>query len=212
MAWIPCPRRPRMSPQDFAISREDQDLFALRSQQAPRRRRPPGFFAARDLGGRASRQARATTITVDRDEHPRAETTLDMLAKLKTPFRKGGSVTAGNASGVNDGAGALLIASRGGGQALWPDAARAHRLDGRAGVRAAHHGHGPRARDARNCWPGPGCARRHRRDRAQRGLCGAGAGGVARARPSRRCAACEPAWRRDRARPSAGHVRARASP
>ncbi len=97
--------------QDYAISREDQDLFALRSQTRTAAAQTAGFFE-REISAVEVPGKKGTTITVARDEHPRAETTLDMLAKLKAPFRKvGGSVTAGNASGVNDGAGALLIAS-----------------------------------------------------------------------------------------------------
>lgn len=94
---------------DFQISREDQDLFAWRSQQRA---------SAAQASGRFDREIVPVTISsrkgetvVSRDEHPRADTTLEALAKLSTPFRKGGSVTAGNASGVNDGACALLIAS-----------------------------------------------------------------------------------------------------
>lgn len=96
---------------DFNISREDQDLFAFRSQQRTKAAQDAGFFAREispiDVAGK---KGAVTTVSVD--EHPRAETTLEQLAKLKAPFRKeGGSVTAGNASGVNDGAGALIIAS-----------------------------------------------------------------------------------------------------
>ena len=95
--------------EDFQISREDQDAFALRSQNKA------GVAIER---GRFNREIVPVTIStrkgetvVDRDEHPRPETTAEGLAKLKAPFRKGGTVTAGNASGVNDGACALLIAS-----------------------------------------------------------------------------------------------------
>ena len=96
--------------QEFQISRADQDAFALRSQRRTQAARTAGFFAreiaAVDVPGRKG------SVAVSEDEHPRADTTAEALAKLKTPFRKeGGSVTAGNASGVNDGAAALLIAS-----------------------------------------------------------------------------------------------------
>lgn len=95
--------------EDFGISREDQDAFAVRSQNKA---------AAAQENGRLAREIVPVTISqrkgepkvVDRDEHPRA-TTIETLAKLPTPFRKGGSVTAGNASGVNDGAAALIVAS-----------------------------------------------------------------------------------------------------
>jgi 3-oxoadipyl-CoA thiolase len=95
--------------EDFSVSREDQDLFAYRSQQKYANALAEGFF---------TREITPITITgrkgdviVDKDEHPRPETTLEGLAKLKTPFRTPGTVTAGNASGVNDGAAALILAS-----------------------------------------------------------------------------------------------------
>jgi acetyl-CoA acyltransferase len=95
--------------EEFAVSREAQDAFALHSQAKA---------AAAIKAGRLAEEITTVTIpsrkgdptVVDRDEHPR-ETTLEALARLGTPFRKGGSVTAGNASGVNDGAAALIIAS-----------------------------------------------------------------------------------------------------
>ena len=95
---------------DFKVSRQDQDAFALRSQQKA---------VAAQANGRLAREIVPVTIArkkgdaniVDRDEHPRADTTLEALARLPTPFRQGGTVTAGNASGVNDGAAALIIAS-----------------------------------------------------------------------------------------------------
>lgn len=93
--------------EQFSISREDQDAFALRSQEK----------AAASVARRAEEiapvtipQRRGDDIVVADDEHPRS-TTLDKLASLPTPFRKDGTVTAGNASGVNDGAAALIIAS-----------------------------------------------------------------------------------------------------
>ena len=95
--------------EDYHVSRADQDAFALRSQARA---------AAAQANGRLGReivpvsipQRKGDPLVVDRDEHPRA-TTIEALAKLPTPFRKGGTVTAGNASGVNDGAAALVIAS-----------------------------------------------------------------------------------------------------
>jgi 3-oxoadipyl-CoA thiolase len=92
------------------ISRADQDRFALRSQQRVAAAYARGFFAA-ELIPVEIPQRRGRALVVERDEHPRPETTLEQLAALPTPFREGGSVTAGNASGVNDGACALLIAS-----------------------------------------------------------------------------------------------------
>ena len=96
--------------EEFQVSREDQDKFALRSQQRAVAAQKRGYFAAEivavDVPG-----GKAGPVKVDKDEHPRADTTLEGLAKLKTPFRNPGTVTAGNASGVNDGAAAMLLAS-----------------------------------------------------------------------------------------------------
>jgi acetyl-CoA acyltransferase len=91
------------------ISREDQDAFAFRSQQRAAAAMEAGKLDA-ELIPVTIPQRRGDPIVVECDEHPRA-TTPEKLAALKTPFRDGGTVTAGNASGVNDGAGALLIAS-----------------------------------------------------------------------------------------------------
>jgi acetyl-CoA acyltransferase len=95
---------------DFKVSREDQDKFALRSQQRTAAAYARGFFDA-ELIPVEIPQRKAKPLVVSRDEHPRPETTLEQLAKLPTPFRANGTVTAGNASGVNDGACALIIAS-----------------------------------------------------------------------------------------------------
>ncbi len=94
---------------EFNISREDQDVFALRSQQRTAAAQASGRFAEEITPVIVPRRKQEPLI-VDKDEHPR-ETTLEALAKLPTPFREGGSVTPGNASGVNDGACALLMAS-----------------------------------------------------------------------------------------------------
>ncbi|WP_372739507.1 3-oxoadipyl-CoA thiolase [Neptunomonas sp.] len=96
--------------EEFNISREDQDLFAFRSQQKTAAAMKKGLFKE-EIVAVVIPQRKGDPIVVDTDEHPRASTTLEDLAKLKAPFRAGGSVTAGNASGVNDGACALLIAS-----------------------------------------------------------------------------------------------------
>ncbi len=108
----------------YQISRADQDAFAQRSQARAGAAQERGFFAAEITPVTIPRR-RGDDIVVARDEHPRPETTLEGLAKLATPFREGGSVTAGNASGVNDGACAILLASERG---------------------AADHGLAPRAR------------------------------------------------------------------
>jgi acetyl-CoA acyltransferase len=95
---------------DYNISRADQDGFALRSQQRTAAAYERGFFAA-ELIPVEIPQRKGKPLVISRDEHPRPETTLEQLAKLPTPFRANGTVTAGNASGVNDGACALVIAS-----------------------------------------------------------------------------------------------------
>jgi acetyl-CoA acyltransferase len=96
--------------EQFGVSREDQDKFALRSQQRAGAAYARGFFES-ELVPVEIPQRKAKPLVVARDEHPRPETTLEQLAKLPTPFRANGTVTAGNASGVNDGACALVIAS-----------------------------------------------------------------------------------------------------
>jgi 3-oxoadipyl-CoA thiolase len=94
--------------EEFQISREAQDAFAFRSQQRAARAQADGFFAGEitvvTVPGKVPAQ-------VERDEHPRADTTLESLAKLKNFVRDPGTVTAGNASGINDGAAALVLAS-----------------------------------------------------------------------------------------------------
>lgn len=95
--------------EEFQISREHQDGFALRSQARASAAQKRGRFA-REIAPVELRDRKGNVTLVEHDEHPR-ETTLDKLASLPTPFRKGGTVTAGNASGVNDGSAALLIAS-----------------------------------------------------------------------------------------------------
>ena len=97
--------------EEFQVARADQDAFALRSQKRAAAAQKNGRLAQRDRACGRSKAAKATVTIVERDEHPR-ETTLDKLASVPAPFRKGGSVTAGNASGVNDGAAAMIIASR----------------------------------------------------------------------------------------------------
>lgn len=95
---------------DYKISREDQDAFAFRSQQKAATAQDNGRLG-QEIVAVTIPQRKGDPIRVDKDEHPRA-TTMEALAKLGTPFRKeGGTVTAGNASGVNDGAAALIIAS-----------------------------------------------------------------------------------------------------
>ncbi len=104
--------------EEFQVARKDQDAFALRSQQRAGKAQAAGFFVAEiapvEIPGRAG------PTVVDKDEHPRPETTAEALAKLKPFVRNPGTITAGNASGVNDGAAAMIIASE--------KAAKAHGL------------------------------------------------------------------------------------
>jgi acetyl-CoA C-acetyltransferase/acetyl-CoA acyltransferase len=93
----------------YGVSREDQDSFALQSQQRAAKARSEGRLA-REIVPVPVPQRRGDPVTVEHDEHPR-ETTLEKLAQLRPAFRPNGSVTAGNSSGINDGAAALLIAS-----------------------------------------------------------------------------------------------------
>jgi len=97
--------------QEFQVSRDDQDAFALRSQQRAARAQASGRFDA-EIVAVPIPQKKGDHLLVERDEHPR-ETTLEQLAKLKPFVRADGTVTAGNASGVNDGAAAILVASAG---------------------------------------------------------------------------------------------------
>jgi acetyl-CoA acyltransferase len=96
--------------EEFQVTREAQDGFALRSHQRAGRAIAAGLLAE-EITPVSVPQKKGEAKLVEKDEHPRPDTTLEALAKLPTPFRKGGTVTAGNASGVNDGSAALLIAS-----------------------------------------------------------------------------------------------------
>ncbi|GEN22872.1 acetyl-CoA acetyltransferase [Halomonas cupida] len=96
--------------EQFAISREDQDAFAVNSQNKAERAQQAGRFAEEIVAIEIPRRKQEPLI-FDQDEHLRPGTSIEKLAKLPTPFRDNGSVTAGNASGVNDGAAAMLVAS-----------------------------------------------------------------------------------------------------
>jgi len=96
--------------EDFSVSRADQDAFAVRSQDKAVAAQANGRLA-KEIAPVTIPQRKGDAIVVSKDEHPRAGTTIETLARLPTPFRQGGTVTAGNASGVNDGAAALIIAS-----------------------------------------------------------------------------------------------------
>ncbi|MGZ5897587.1 MAG: 3-oxoadipyl-CoA thiolase [Xanthobacteraceae bacterium] len=96
--------------EEFQVARKDQDAFAWRSQQRAGKAIAAGYFVE-EIVPVAAPGGKAGPIVVDADEHPRPDTTLEALARLKTPFRNPGTVTAGNASGVNDGAAAMIVAS-----------------------------------------------------------------------------------------------------
>ena len=191
---------------EFQVSRADQDAFAYRSQQRAKAAAASGRLAAEIVAVRVP-QRRGDPVIVDTDEHPRPETTREKLAALPTPFRDGGRITAGNASGVNDGACGLIVASA--------DAAKRHGLEPKARVagvrhgrrRPAHHGHRPGSGDAKAARPLAPRHRRHGHDRAERGLREPGARGAAPARRRRRRAPRQPQRRRHRARPPPRHER-----
>jgi 3-oxoadipyl-CoA thiolase len=111
--------------EEYQVARKDQDAFALRSQQRAARAAAAGYFAEEIVAVEAP-GGKAGPIVVDKDEHPRPDTTLDNLAKLKPIVRNPGTITAGNASGINDGAAAMILASE--------EAAREHGLTPRAWV------------------------------------------------------------------------------
>jgi 3-oxoadipyl-CoA thiolase len=117
----------------WGVSREDQDAFALRSQQR---------WAAADAAGRFADEL-VPVAGVERDEHPRPDTSAEKLASLKPAFRPGGTVTAGNSSGINDGAAALVIASEGRARAIGAEPLGVFRGSAAAGVDPAVMGVGP---------------------------------------------------------------------
>ncbi|WP_043973610.1 MULTISPECIES: 3-oxoadipyl-CoA thiolase [Acinetobacter] len=114
--------------EQFNINRADQDQFALNSQQRTATAQAKGFFA-NEIVPVTIPQRKDDAVVVDADEHPRASTTLEALTKLKGVVKAEGTVTAGNASGINDGAAAVLIAS--------DDAVKKYQLKARAKIIAA---------------------------------------------------------------------------
>jgi len=96
---------------DFGISRADQDAFALRSQLRAATAQRDGFFREEIIAVKAAGPTRGSSVEVIHDEHPRSDTTLNALTQIKPLFGSGGTVTAGNASGINDGAAAMIVAS-----------------------------------------------------------------------------------------------------
>ncbi|SSM54042.1 beta-ketoadipyl CoA thiolase [Acinetobacter baumannii] len=114
--------------EQFNINRADQDQFALVSQQRTASAQAKGFFS-KEIVAVEIPQRKGDAVVIDTDEHPRASTTLEGLSKLKPVVKADGTVTAGNASGINDGAAALLIAS--------DDAVQAYNLKARAKIIAS---------------------------------------------------------------------------
>ncbi|EZI44737.1 3-oxoadipyl-CoA thiolase [Acinetobacter baumannii 42057_6] len=114
--------------EQFNVNRADQDQFALVSQQRPASAQAKGFFS-KEIVAVEIPQRKGDAVVIDTDEHPRASTTLEGLSKLKPVVKADGTVTAGNASGINDGAAALLIAS--------DDAVQAYNLKPRAKIIAS---------------------------------------------------------------------------
>ncbi|KQQ77072.1 3-oxoadipyl-CoA thiolase [Acinetobacter sp. Leaf130] len=112
----------------FNVNRADQDQFALASQQRTASAQAKGFFS-KEIVAVEIPQRKGDAVVIDTDEHPRASTTLEALSKLKPVVKADGTVTAGNASGINDGAAALLIAS--------DDAVQAYNLKPRAKIIAS---------------------------------------------------------------------------
>jgi 3-oxoadipyl-CoA thiolase len=110
--------------EEFSVLRADQDAFALRSQQRVAQAAAKGFFSRQIVP--VNVRSKKSELLVAQDEHPRADTTLEGLAKLPALFRKPGTVTAGNAAGINDGAAAVIIASE--------EAAARHGLTPRARI------------------------------------------------------------------------------
>jgi len=99
--------------EEFQVSRSDQDAFALRSQERAAKAAASGYFAEEIVAVQAPATvpAKSGPVTVEQDEHPRPDTTMEKLQKLKPIVRNGGTITAGNASGINDGAAAMILAS-----------------------------------------------------------------------------------------------------
>ncbi len=165
---------------EHQISREAQDAFAMESQERAAKAIAEGRFKSQIVPVEV--MVKRQMVAFDTDEHPKA-TTLEKLAGLKPVFRKDGSVTAGNASGINDGAAAVVLATAEAAEAAGPVA------------QGAHHRLCPCRRPPRGDGDRPGAGgreaagadrpdgRRLRRDRVERGLRGAGAGGDQGARP-----------------------------
>jgi acetyl-CoA C-acetyltransferase len=182
---------------EYAIPREEQDRYAQRSNQRAARAWAEGRFAPRVVPVSVGEGKRATVV--ERDEHPRGDATLEELTKLRPVFKKDGSVTAGNASAITDGAAAVMVLSEAAVKAhgVKPQAA----LLGAVSVGLDPRAHGTRAGagDEEAARATPARARADRRHRAERGVRLAGSGVRPRAQDGPRAA--QPQRRRDRDRP-----------
>ena len=192
--------------EEFRVSRQDQDAFALRSQQRAAAAMRSGRLA-KEIVPVAVPQKKGDPVLVSQDEQPRPDTNLEALAKLKGVVKPDGTVTAGNSSGINDGACALLIASEA--------AARQHGLQPRARVDrfgccrgcAADYGYRPRAGDAQSSREGESEACGHERNRTERSFRVASARRSSRLGNSGRRAARQSERRSNRHRAPAGSER-----
>ena len=187
---------------DFNVSRADQDELAAESHRRAAAATAAGYFKEQILPVEIPGKRGSITV-VDTDEHIRPGVSLEDMARLKPAFAKDGTVTAGNASGINDAAAAVVLASESfvSRSGLTP-AGQAGRLRARRG-RAADHGHGPGPRHAQGARPHRHQGRRDRRVRGERGLRRPGAGGGQGTGPAVRSAPTRTAAGSPSATPSA---------
>ena len=156
----------------WQITRTQQDEFAVASQNKAEAAQKAGRF--KDEIVPVTVKTRKGDVVVDTDEYPRHGATLDAMTKLRPAFAKDGTVTAGNASGINDGAAAVVLMTAAEAQEARQDAARPHRLLGACRRRSVDHGLGPDPVLTRGAQEGRLVGRRPRPDRGQRGVRGAG--------------------------------------
>ena len=159
----------------YGITREQSDEYALRSQQLAHKAWTSGVMKEEVVP--VEIKGRKGVTLVEQDDHMRPDTTMEILAKLPTVFKKDGVVTAGNASGIVDGAAALIIAGEDAVKARGREAARPHRVVGHGRRGADDDGHGPGAGDSQGARTREALAGRSRSDRDQRGVRAAVPGG-----------------------------------
>ena len=187
----------------YQITRQMQDEFATASQNKAEAAQKAGKF--KDEIVPIVIKGRKGDIVVDTDEYPKAGVTVDAIAKLRPAFSKEGTVTAANASGINDGAAAVVLMTREGRRCGRQEAARAHRLLGACRRRSVDHGHRADPGLARRAQEGRLEYRRPRSGRGERSVCGAGLRGEQGPRLGYRQGQRQ--RRRDRARPSDRRIR-----